>query len=79
MIVINRSKAEAITWDRIRIERDAAIAALDVRYMTALEQGASTDEIVEQKQALRDVTAKDLSGLSLEQLTALTLAAALAL
>jgi hypothetical protein len=79
MIVINRSKAEAITWDRIRIERDAAITALDVHYMTALEQGTSTDEIVEQKQALRDVTAKDLSGLSLEQLTTLTLAAVLAL
>lgn len=79
MIVINRGKAEAITWGRIRVDRDAAMSALDVRYMAALEQGVSTDLIVQQKQALRDVTGKNLSSLSIDQLAELSLEAALAL
>lgn len=79
MIVINRAKAEAITWERIRVERDVSIAALDVEFVAALERAESTEAIAVQKQALRDVTNKDLSRLTIEQLSALTLDAALVL
>lgn len=79
MIVINREKAEAITWDRLRVERDEHLAELDLQFMAALERGTSTAEIVEKKQALRDVTDKSLASLGIQQLGALMLDQALAL
>ena len=79
MIVINRAKAEQTVWDRLRVERDARLADLDVRFMRAIETGEDTAQIASDKQALRDVTTKSISGLSIEQLAALTLDEALAL
>jgi hypothetical protein len=79
MIVINRAKAEASTRDRLRAEREPRLAELDVRFMRALEAGEDTAPIASAKQALRDVTEKPLDGLTIEQLTALTLDGALAL
>ena len=79
MIVINRSKAEQTVWDRLRADRDAALLALDIKFMRAQEEGSDTSQIVAEKQALRDVTQKDLSSLSIGDLAKLTLDQALAL
>lgn len=79
MIIVNRAKAEAATRDRLRSEREPRLAALDVQFMRAIEQGQNTAAIAAEKQALRDVTEKDFSLLDLEQLAALTLDVALAL
>lgn len=79
MITINRSKAEETVRERLRLEREPRLTALDVAYMRALELGEDTTTIVADKQALRDVTEKNLSALSLAELAALDLDAALAL
>lgn len=79
MIRVNREKAEAATLGRLRLEREPRLAELDVQFMRALEAGEDTSAIAAQKQAVRDVTLCDLSGLSLEQLGVLTLDAALQL
>ena len=79
MIVINRAKAEVSTIDRLRAERDPRLAELDVQFMRAIEQGQDTAAIAAEKQALRDVTSKPLSGLSIAQLSGLTLDEVLAL
>lgn len=79
MIVINRSKAEKTVIDRLRVDRDAALAALDVKLMRAQEEGADNSKIIADKQALRDVTQKDLSSLSIDDLAKLTLDQAIAL
>lgn len=78
MIIINRTKAEEATRDRLRAEREPRLAALDVAFMRAIENGQDTSAISAEKQALRDVTEKDLSTLTIEQLAALTLDQALA-
>ena len=79
MIVINRAKAEASTLDRLRAERDPRLAELDVQFMRALESGQNTDAIAAEKLELRDVTAKPLDSLTLDQLALLDLGGALAL
>jgi len=61
-IRINIDKAKAIKLDQFRAERAPKLAALDVAFVRALEQG-DTDEqsrIVAEKQALRDVTKQPL-------------------
>jgi hypothetical protein len=57
-ISINIDKAKAIKLDLIRAERAPKLAALDVAFVRALEQGdtAAQARIVAEKQALRDVT-----------------------
>lgn len=79
MIVINRAKAEVSVWDRLRIERDARLVELDVLFMRALETAQDFAGIAAEKQALLDVTTKSLSGLSIDELSRLTLDEALAL
>lgn len=79
MITINRGKAEEAVRDRLRAQREPRLAELDVAYMRALELGADTSAIVAEKEALRDITERDLSGLTLADLAALNLSAALAL
>jgi len=49
-------KVRETTKKRLRRERTPLLAALDVQYMRAQEQGASTTEIVAEKQRLRDIT-----------------------
>jgi hypothetical protein len=57
-IIINIDKAKAITLDRLRSERAPKLAALDLAFMRAVEQGdtAKQASIAAEKQALRDVT-----------------------
>ena len=56
MIKVNMDKAREIKKDMIRAERAPKLAALDVAYMKALEQGHVTTTIAAEKQALRDAT-----------------------
>jgi hypothetical protein len=58
MITININKAKEIKKDSLREERKPLLEALDIEYMKALEQNDTQkmQEVVAQKQALRDVT-----------------------
>lgn len=56
MITINIEKAKEITKERLREEREPLLNALDVQYMRALENGTSTEEILVEKNRLRDIT-----------------------
>jgi hypothetical protein len=57
-IRINIDKAKAIKLDQLRAERAPLLAALDLAFMRAVEQGDLLEQasIAAQKQALRDVT-----------------------
>lgn len=57
-IRINIDKAKAIKLDQLRAERAPKLAALDVAFMRAVEQGDTPSQvrIAAQKQTLRDVT-----------------------
>jgi hypothetical protein len=58
MITVNMDKARDIKKDMIRAERNPKLAALDVEFMRAVEQGDTELQatIVAKKQALRDAT-----------------------
>ena len=56
VVSVNIEKAKNITKKRLRAEREPLLAAQDVAYMRALEQGQDTTAIVAEKQRLRDVT-----------------------
>lgn len=56
MIVVNFDKAKNITKDRLRQEREPLLAAQDIAFQRALENGTDTSSIVAEKQRLRDVT-----------------------
>lgn len=56
MITVNFDKAVAITKDRLRAERAPLLAAQDIAYQRANEEGADTAPIVAEKNRLRDVT-----------------------
>ena len=61
-IRINIDKAKAIKLDQLRAERAPNLAALDLAFMRAVEQGdtAAQSRIAAEKQALRDVTKQPL-------------------
>lgn len=58
MILIDMTKAREIKRDMIRAERAPLLAALDIEFMRAVEQGdtAKQQEIAAEKQRLRDAT-----------------------
>lgn len=58
MITVNFEKAKTVTADRLRQERLPKLQELDVQYQRALETGATTADIVAQKQVLRDLPAQ---------------------
>jgi hypothetical protein len=61
-IRINIDKAKAIKLDSLRAERAPKLAALDLAFMRAVEQGdlLAQASIAAEKQALRDVTKQPL-------------------
>jgi hypothetical protein len=61
-IRINIDKAKAIKLDQLRAERAPKLAALDLAFMRAVEQGdtAKQASIAAEKQALRDLTKQPL-------------------
>ena len=54
VISVDMAPAKDIWRDKIRQARIKPLAALDTAFMKALETGASTTQIVADKQALRD-------------------------
>ena len=61
-IRINIDKAKAIKLDLLRADRAPKLAALDLAFMRAVEQGdtAKQASIAAEKQALRDITKQPL-------------------
>lgn len=55
-VTVNFAKAQDLTKARLRSEREPLLAAQDVAFQRALEEGADTSAIVAEKQRLRDVT-----------------------
>ncbi len=72
MITINVAKAQALTKDRLRLERVPLLEAQDVLFQRALESGADTTAIVAEKQRLRDLTQLVTPTLSLDELKGLS-------
>lgn len=56
VVSVNLDKAKAQTKDRLRAERAPLLAAQDVAFQRALEEGKDTAAIVAEKQRLRDIT-----------------------
>jgi hypothetical protein len=74
MIVIDIEKAKAITKDRLRAERAPLLAALDIEFQRAVENGAEIDAIVAEKNRLRDITNQVDAAATLDELKALSCA-----
>jgi hypothetical protein len=73
MITINIDKAKEITKARLRAEREALLQAQDVAFQRALESGADTDDIVAEKQRLRDITKAVDTLTTLDELKAISI------
>jgi hypothetical protein len=74
MIVIDFSKAQSITKDRLRAERAPLLAAQDVLFQRALESNSDTAAIVAEKQRLRDITSQVDACTTTDELKALSCA-----
>lgn len=55
-VSVNIAKAKELTKNRLRVERAPLLAAQDVAFQRAIEEGKSTTAIVAEKQRLRDIT-----------------------
>ena len=75
MITIDFSKAQAITKDRLRVERTPLLAAQDVAFQRALEANGDTAAVVAEKQRLRDITMLVDTCTTLDELRVLSCAA----
>ena len=69
---VNFSKAQDITKNRLRIDREPLLEAQDVLFMRAQEAGSDTSAIVTEKQRLRDITNQVDSMTTLDQLKGAT-------
>ena len=72
-VTVNFAKAKNITKDRLRAERISLLAAQDVAFQRALEEGKDTTAIVAEKQRLRDITKLADEATTLDELKAITL------
>jgi hypothetical protein len=68
-VTVNFAKAVEITKKRLRVEREPLLAAQDVLFQRALENGADTAAIVAEKNRLRDIT--NITATTLDELRAL--------
>ena len=71
-IAINFTKAQEITKTRLRTERTPLLIEQDILFQRALETGASTLDIIAEKQRLRNITNLVNEATTLDQLTTLT-------
>ena len=71
-ITINFTKAQALTKERLRLERKPLLEAQDVLFQRALETGKDATAIVVEKQRLRDVTKLVDTATTLDALKGLT-------
>lgn len=72
---VNIEKAREITKNRLRMERAPLLAALDVQFQRALEEGKPTTAIVAEKNRLRDITTLADTCTTTAELRALTVEA----
>ncbi len=70
-IIIDFTKAQGITKERLRADRTPLMLAQDVAFQRALESGTDTTAIVTEKQRLRDVTKLADTATTLDELKAL--------
>lgn len=56
VVTVNLEKAKEITKNRLRVERAPLLAAQDVAFQIALEEGKDTADIVAEKLRLRNIT-----------------------
>jgi hypothetical protein len=70
-VTVNLAKAKEITKKRLRAERTPLLAAQDVAFQRALEEGADTTAIVAEKARLRAITDLADSATTLEELRSL--------
>jgi len=56
VITINLTRAKEIKKESLRQQRKPLLEAQDVAFQRALESGAETTAIVQEKQRLRDIT-----------------------
>jgi hypothetical protein len=70
-VTVNLAKAKEITKKRLRAERTPFLAAQDVAFQRALEEGADTTAIVAEKARLRAITDLADSATTLEELRSL--------
>ena len=56
MITINFDKAKEITKNKLRVEREPLLTAVDIQFQRALETDADTSDIVDEKNRLRNIT-----------------------
>ena len=56
VVSVNLAKSKELTKKRLRMEREPLFAAQDVLFQRALETQSRVDEIVAEKQRLRDIT-----------------------
>jgi hypothetical protein len=68
-VTVNIAKAVELTKKRLRAERTPLLAAQDVAFQRALEEGKDTTAIVAEKQRLRDIT--NITATTLDELRAL--------
>jgi hypothetical protein len=68
-VEVSFPKAVEITKKRLRAERTPLLAAQDVAFQRALEEGTDTTAIVAEKQRLRDIT--NITATTLDELRAL--------
>ena len=69
---VNFTKAQAITKERLRIDRKPLLEEQDILFSRALETGSSTTAIVTEKQRLRDITIQVDSMSTLDELKSAT-------
>lgn len=72
-LVVDREAAYGLLVERLRPERYARLAELDVAFVRALERGEPTTEIVATKQLLRDLPELDFSDLTVQEIATITL------
>ena len=70
-VTVNLAKAKEITKKRLRAEREPLLAAQDVAFQRALEEGTATTAIVAEKARLRAITDLADAATTLEELRAL--------
>ena len=71
VVTVNLEKAKGITKQRLRFEREPLLAAQDVAFQRALEDGQPTADIVAEKKRLRDITLLADTCTTLDELRAL--------
>ena len=55
-IRIHLGKAQEITKERLRAEREPLLKEQDIAFQKALETGSDTSDVIAEKQRLRDIT-----------------------